>query len=100
MSDTPEVTSDATRRRSARSSPPSIKSLIEHEDCVARPVDQLLAVGERRLMSVPPPSCVAEQHINRIGELVGQVDDRRVEHDEAASVTSAVTPALRAKTLE
>ena len=54
----------------------------QHQDRVARPGDQALGVGERAVDVGAAAQLGAEQHLHRVGELLGEVDDRGVEHHQ------------------
>jgi hypothetical protein len=51
----------------------------QHEVGLGRPLDPGLAIGERRVDVGAAAELHAEQHLDRIGELFGQVEDGGVE---------------------
>jgi hypothetical protein len=62
--------------------PPSNRSLINTRWVLPGALDLFLAVGERRVDVGAAAELHTEQHLDRIGELVGQVEDRGVEAHE------------------
>ena len=55
----------------------------QDQDGLRRVVDERLAVAERLVDVGPAAELDAEQHVDRVAELLGEVDDRGVERDHA-----------------
>ena len=62
--------------------------------------DQALAVGQRPVDVGAAAELDAEEHVDRVVELVGQVDDLGVEDDQAACATDRIDASTAPKTLE
>ena len=72
----------------------------EHEDRVAGLLDEPLAVGERPVDVGAAAELDAEEHVDGVVELVGEVDDGGVEDDEPACSTDRSEASTAPKTLE
>ena len=60
--------------------PPSIRSLIQHQNRLFRPLHQRLAVGQRAVDVGAAPELGAEQDLDRVVELVRQIHDIGIKH--------------------